>query len=227
MQRHADYVRRGYHWYVTGVVRASKAGHLRAKFSDRYHTDEHRNARARRHAHGEAAAVLLMYETCGSLAECEHAAVHASDEVHIGWTLLITDGKHPARTLEQLRDALDESQRLTLGPYQLIRRTRAGQVNPAWTWSMTRLEYTGWRDRVIRSARGDASDSPNRVLAELYRTPGFAGIRSQVGHVASLYRREWKRRRRGSDAFPRLPRLGYVQRLANEFFAPTAPGERR
>jgi hypothetical protein len=62
MQRHVDYVRRGYHWYVTGVVPARKAEPLRVKFVDRYHVEEHRNARARRRARGEAAAVLLMYQ---------------------------------------------------------------------------------------------------------------------------------------------------------------------
>jgi hypothetical protein len=219
MQRHVDYVRRGYHWYVTGVVPARKAERLRVKFTDRYHVEEHRNVRARRRARGEGASVLLMYQPCGSAAESEQSPAHGSGETLIGWTLLVTEGEHPARALEKLKDALDESQRLTLGPYQLIRRTRAGQVKPAWTWAMTKAEYSLWRERVIRSARGDASHSPGRVLVELYRTPGFAGIRSQVGHVVSLYRREWKRRRRGSDPFPRLPKLGYVQRLANEFVA--------
>jgi hypothetical protein len=222
MQRHVDYVRRGYHWYVTGVVPPRKAERLRVKFADRYHTEEHRNVRARRRARGEGAAVLLMYQPCRSAADRDPALGDGVGETVVGWTLLFTEGEHPARALEKLKDALDESQRLTLGPYQLIRRTRAGQVTPAWTWAMTRAEYSLWRDRVIRSARGDASHSPGRVLAELYRTPGFAGIRSQVGHVVSLYRREWTRRRRGSDPFPRLPKLGYVQRLANEFAATAA-----
>jgi hypothetical protein len=222
MQRHVDYVRRGYHWYVTGVVPARKAERLRVKFADRYCVDEHRNVRARRRARGEGAAVLLMYQPCSSAAEDDHSPGNGVGETVVGWTLLITEGEHPARALEKLKDALDESQRLTLGPYQLIRRTRGGQVNPAWTWAMTRAEYSLWRDRVIRSARGDAGHSSGRVLVELYRTPGFAGIRSQVGHVVSLYRREWGRRQRGSDPFPRLPKLGYVQRLANEFAATAA-----
>ena len=222
MQRHVDYVRRGYHWYVTGFVPARKAERLRVKFVDRYYVEEHRNVRARRRARGEGAAVLLMYQPCSSAAEGVQSPGNGVGEMLVGWTLLLTEGEHPARALEKLKDALDESQRLTLGPYQLIRRTRAGQVKPAWTWAMTKPEYSLWRDRVIRSARGDASHSPGRVLAELYRTPGFAGIRSQVGHVVSLYRLEWKRRRRGSDPFPRLPKLGYVQRLVNEFAATAA-----
>ena len=114
MQRHVDYVRRGYHWYVTGVVPARKAEPLRVKFVDRYHVEEHRNARARRRARGEAAAVLLMYHPCRSAAESSQPPGNGVGETLVGWTLLITEGEHPAHALEKLKDALDGSQRLTL-----------------------------------------------------------------------------------------------------------------
>ena len=59
---------------------------------------------------------------------------------------------------------------------------------------MIRVYYKAWRAGVIRFARGDPEELPVRVLAELYREPGFAGVRSQVGHICALYRREWRRR---------------------------------
>src|SRR5229473_543356 len=88
MQRHVDYVRRGYHWYVTGFVPARKAERLRVKFVDRYYVDEHRNVRARRRARGEGAAVLLMYQPCSSAADRDPSPGDGVDETVVGWTLL-------------------------------------------------------------------------------------------------------------------------------------------
>jgi len=176
---------------------------------------EHRNVRARRRVRGQAAAVMLFYVPPRSLSRYVSDDLDTDDEPQIGWTVLVTDGVHPARRSESMRDATEESQRLTLGAFQLLQRTRKGQSTPAWTWSMTRTVVAGLRERVIRSARGDLHEPVTRVLAELYAVPGFAGVRSQVGHIVGLYRSEWRRRRQRKEPFPRLPRLGYVQRLPN------------
>lgn len=215
MQRHADYARRGYTTSVTGVVPIYKAAGLQAKFQTLYRVGEHRNVRARKRARGEAASVLILYAL--PLGFNGHDIEQMPDETaQIGWTLLLTEGEHPARHRETLRCLIDVSTRLRIGPFQLVQRSRPGQSTPAFTWAITREELAELRERVIRSARGDFTEQPTRLLSELYRVPGFASIRSQIGHVVSLFRREWKRRRRRSDPFPRLPRLGYVQRLANE-----------
>lgn len=221
LQRHIDYVRRGYAWYVTGMVPPEKVRRLQAKFVARYNVNEHRNVRARRRRTGEAAAVLLFY-----VVPCGLTSPGAPDgqQLTVGWSLLLTDGEHKARSEERhLRDAREHRTRLRIGPYILTRRTRPGQSTPSWTWMMTREEFAAWRERVIRSARGDIGDRVTVVLSELYRVPGFAGIRSQVGHIVSLYRREWRRRRRRGDAFPCLPKLRYVQRLANDYVTVALP----
>lgn len=209
MQRHADCVRRGYRWWTAGTVEVGRALRLVHRFEALYAVNLHRNTRRRRRQRGEGVALLLLYlphqrRRCG-----EASAVPS----YIGWTLLVTDGECAARHREVLRDATQRDTRLSIGDYELVRLSRPGRRTAAWSYRMSRDYYQAWRTRVIRSARGDPEELPVRVLAELYREPGFAGVRSQVGHVCALYRREWRRRRRAGDAFPKLPKLAYVQRL--------------
>jgi hypothetical protein len=214
MQRLCDAARRGYIYYFTGTVPVGKARLLRLKFQERYNVGEHRNVRARRRASGEAAAVMIMYEV--------PSAVDSTDvrsKAHIGWVVLLTEGEHAAYWRgEDIRIATEDDQRITIGQFQMLRRVRpdATSSSPSWTWAFTKSAFQSWRERVVHSARGDRTDSPTRLLAELYQFGSFRGIRSDIGHIVSLYRREWKKRRRRGDTFPSPPRLRYVQRLPNE-----------
>jgi hypothetical protein len=215
MQRICDATRRGYVYYFDGVVPAKKARRLRRKFQERYNVDEHRNVRARRRARGEAAAVMIMYELP---LEPESAPLRSGP--HVGWVVLITPGEHAAYWRgEDIKIATEDDQRLTIGQFQMLRRTRpdGNASSPSWTWAFTKAAYEEWRERVVRSARGDHMQSPTRLLLELYRFGSFRGIRSDIGRIVGLYRREWKNRRRRGDPFPSLPRLRYVQRLPNEY----------
>jgi len=209
MQRHADYVRRGYRWWTAGAVEVARALRLVRRFEALYEVNLHRNTRRRRRKRGEGIALLLLYQLPGQTRYGQPDIAPS----HIGWTLLVTDGECGARHREVLRDGAQRTTRLMIGPYELVRLSRHSQCTAAWSYRMSRAYYQAWRERVIRSARGDPEELPVRVLAELYREPGFAGVRSQVGHICALYRREWRRRRGIRDAFPKLPRLAYVQRL--------------
>ena len=194
MQRLCDAARRGYVYYFDGVVPAKKARRLRRKFQERYNVDEHRNVRARRRTRGEAAAVMIMYELSSAQ---ESASAHS--EPHVGWVVLITPGEHAAYWRgENIKIATEGDQRVTIGQFQMLRRTRPGGngSEPSWTWAFTKAAYKDWRERVLRSARGDYTESPTRLLAELYRFGAFRGIRSDVGRIVGLYRREWKKRRK-------------------------------
>ena len=59
----------------------------------------------------------------------------------VTFILLVTDGDHPAHTLEQLKDAHHKNQHVTLTGYELVRQTQAGTENSAWTWRMTDASY--------------------------------------------------------------------------------------
>ncbi len=212
MQRHADFIRRGYHWWTGGVVEATRALRLVRRFEVLYETNLHRNTRRRRRARGEGASLLLLYRTPIVRAFSDRCN-NMSSPLCIGWTLLVSDGDCAARHREALHNARERDTRLVIGPYELVRHNRKHQSHPAWTFRMSHLYYEHWRGRVVRSARGDPHELCWHVLKDLYSEPGFAGVRSQVGHVCALYRREWRRRRNAGDAFPALPRLSYVQRL--------------
>lgn len=214
MQRHADYVRRGFVYAVSGTVAADKALSLARKFDCIYGTNATRREKQRARASGMARAVLIMYRLPPCLiSEAEDA--QAINSPTVGFTLLVTEGDHPAHHRERPILITHEHTRLRIGQWELVRRTRAGRDTPAWTWAMQKSVYVQWRERLLRSARGDMTQSPEALLVELYGSPGFAATRSQVGHLIAWYRRCWRRYRGKGQPFPRLPRLYYVQRLPN------------
>lgn len=218
MQRHADYARRGYEYAVTGYVPVDKALSLARKFDALYGTAESGHGRHRAKGRGIARVVLLMYAPPGHEVVRDPNSGRQLEPDMVGFTLMSTRGDSAVHHLERPFLITDDHTRLRIGDLELVRRTRPGQTRPAWTWQMRRDVYQDWRERLLRSARGDNTDSPQVLLVQLYRTPGFAGARSQVGYLVSWYRRCWRRYRGNSEPFPRLPRLYYVQRLSNTGF---------
>ena len=134
--------------------------------------------------------------------------------VKLHWFLLVTPGEHIAHRLENLRDATTPAGRLALTGYELVTLPRVGQAKPAWTWRMTASTYTAWRQRLVTAARRQLKGLNNEV-AELARTPGFAGCRAQVKKLLQLARAEAARRMSPSDmgqvAFP--TRIRYLPRV--------------
>lgn len=60
--------------------------------------------------------------------------------------------------------------------------------------------------------RGHDNTVAKQLCLSLYHTPGFWGIRSQVGKLVALMKAEWRRSRSEAFVLPKL-RLRYVQRL--------------
>lgn len=201
MQRIADQVRVGYRHWASGEVALEKASALVRKFARLYAVDLDRNRRLRAKARGEGNATLML-------------AHFDTESTRLLWYLLVTAGDNPAHKLEQLRDAGTVVGRMHHAGYELVHVTKRGVDHPVLTWRMSGQNEESWRTRAIAEAR---SGNPHRVhlfLQNLYRSPGFSGIRKQVGKVVALFRREWVRRR-GTKAPPVLPRLYYCARLPN------------
>lgn len=214
MQRLADCVRRGYHWHTSGVVPAARTSALLVKFGALYFVNRHRNTRRRQQRRGVAAAVLLLYQPVWPGNAAPASTGEASGGL-IAWTLLLTNGESAARHLEALQLATNAQTPIRVGQYELVRKSRAGSSRPAWTFRMTPVCYETFRSRAIRSARNDPREPAESLLKDLYRQPGFAGVRSQVGRIVGLFRREFRRRHPRGATAPRLPKLWYVQRLPN------------
>lgn len=129
----------------------------------------------------------------------------------VHWILLVTPGEHLAHQLERLRDATATAGRIALTGYELVQLPRPGQEQPAWTWRMQDDTYQGWRLRLVTAARRRLSLLTGEV-AQLARTPGFAGCRAQSKKLMQLAASEW-RRRHGDEPPLVVPRVPYVQRL--------------
>ena len=199
MQRLADHVRQGYHWHVSGSVPLDRAAAFIRKISTLYSLNIGKDERYRRKKAGLGNAQLLLWQPeppSGPLA----------------WWLLITDGDHPAHTLEKLRDAHGKNGRIQCTGYELVQLTRAGQVAPSWTWRMSKETYEAWRTRILQAVRARTDEKLRQSWQSLYRVPGFSGNRRQVGKLVALMRAEWARSR--AEPFPMgRSRLGYIQRL--------------
>ncbi|MDE2071754.1 MAG: hypothetical protein KGI70_03445, partial [Patescibacteria group bacterium] len=203
----ADYVRSGHARWTSGEcpLEGARAHALVQKFSALYRIDATRGQRLRMKRSGVGSAHLLLY--------ARRPEAGAKPRT-ILWFLLVSDGEHPAAALETLRDAHAPGERIRVDGYELVQLPRKDSATPAWTFRMTAERYQAWRERVVACARKPALRAEHDIARRLYSVPGFAGIRSQVGFLVGLWRKEWKRRRAAADAFPPLPRqLRYVQRL--------------
>lgn len=199
MQRIADYVRTGHVHWTSGEVTLDRAPTLARKFARLYGADLDRNRRLRAKARGDGNAVLLLAQL-------------QSDDACVQWYLLASPGDNPVHHLERLRDASTKSERMHHGGYELVHITKSGVNHPVLTWRMSRENEEGWRARALAEARRGSPHEVQMFLEALYRSPGFHGIRRQVGKTVALFRREWKRRR-GSVRTSALPKLYYCARL--------------
>lgn len=201
MQRVADHVRLAYTHWTTGTVAAARAQALVRKFHNRYGTGLTRHQKAYARSQGQASAALMLWsESPGQLR----------------WLLMLTPGDNLAYDLERLKDATTASGRIVVTGYELVQLPRRGSERPAWTWRMAQETYDAWRERILRSARR-GPEGLSEQLAELVRTPGFAGCRVQARKLLQLARAE--ARRRLGDVAPTVSypaRIGYVQRLSQK-----------
>lgn len=204
MQRLADLVRGGHVRYVCGTIQLEKAAQLATKFDRLYQPNLPRLQAHRRRAQGEATARLLWWQD-------------ASKPEQLTWFLLLTDGELTVDGLESWRDPLNTKTRIHLTGYELVRLTKPTEPKPVWTWRYDKQRLQDLRDQLVTVIRLKHDHEVERLIAMLWASPGFAGIREQVKGCGELIRAEWKRSRGSSDNMPVIPtRLGYVQRLADK-----------
>lgn len=199
MQRIADYARAGYLHWTAGEIPVQKAVMLARKFADLYLVGLSKDARFKRKKLGLGNAVLLLWRVQGEA------------QTHIQFVLMVSAGDHPAHQLERLQDA--RLSRIQVTGYELLQLPRKGQVKPAWTWRMTAEAYKHWEFRIEQVTKSRNPRLAAVAFFSLYKSPGFAGIRSQVGYLVKFWRGVWKRVKRSSEAFFPPRTLYFVSRL--------------
>lgn len=206
MQRIADYVRSGHTFWTGGEVPLQRAAALVHKFDRLYGIGRTRNQRATDKSHGVAGATLILYYP-----QTAEGVPHTDT---IRWVLLVTTGDSVAYTVEKLQDARERETRLLWGDYELLQIARPGQAKPAWSWRMQQQTYDDWRHRIIETVRSKNAFKIEQLRRELSQLPGFSGVRVQGKKLVALFNGTWERSFRTKPA--PLPRLSYVQRLANQ-----------
>jgi hypothetical protein len=69
-------------------------------------------------------------------------------------------------------------------------------------------------DEIVRVIRSRHDSRLEQIIYSLHRSPGFAGIRTQVKKLWDIIRAEWKRTRSKAEVMPEIPKnIGYVRRL--------------
>lgn len=201
MQRLADLVRSGHKHYVEGQISPEKAGFFAGKLDTLYRVGQDKLQASRQRKKGEATFRLLMLKL--------------ENEEFLRFWLLRTDGTICQEAeREKWRDAWS-SDRIGLTGYELVRQTREGAKNPAWTWRYNKEREQDLRNALLRAIRTKRDDELRQLIQSIWKTPGFAAAREQVKKMRQLIEKDW-RRSRGVDLMPELPdRIGYVRRLPN------------
>lgn len=199
MQRIADHARAGYLHWTAGEIPIEKAAVLARQFADLYLVGLPKDARFKRKKLGLGNAVLLLWEGQGD----------AKSRIH--FVLMVSAGDHPAHQLERLQDI--RLTRIQVTGYELLELPRKGQERPAWTWRMTIEAYKHWEFRIDQATKSRNPKPAAAAFYSLYQSPGFAGIRSQVGHLVKYWRGVWKRVKRSDEPFFPPRTLYYVSRL--------------
>jgi hypothetical protein len=205
MQRIADAVSDGYTQYHFGSILVSKLVRLVKKFDIQYQIGLTCNQRLHRRRNGMGNAKLILWQ---------------SSVDTVDFYLLVSNpeaGYHPAHALEDLLDCNEIP--IRFGDYELVKSNLNGANNTKnkqykLTWRFAKAPLEEWKSGIKHHVRNCPDFEVNQLLLRLFKSPGFAGIRQQVGHLCSLYRAEIKRANRPNP--PMLPKkLGYCRRLSD------------
>ncbi|MBX9346029.1 hypothetical protein K5M36_02910 [Chromobacterium vaccinii] len=160
LARVLDSVPKGYHRYIHGTVKASKAEALANKFHVVHGIGCSPAQRLTRKLKGQANTVLVMYWPEGA--------------EQVEWLLLATDGT--GMEAEALK-LVTERQRLAWLGYELVRREAKGRT--AWTWRRTKPEMAELYALVASQAHQRRYAALADTLNRIARQPGFHGVRAQ------------------------------------------------
>ena len=193
MQHH---VAHGYYFWTSGEVSADKAMNLAQKFYARYAIGDNANQRAWRKRKGEANAAFFLYPK--------------RDSHGFHWWLLATEGDGEIKKRETLNDTRRQGERLQWnGEYELALMTKKQRHKPSWSWRMTSANWQAWQVRLKKAGRSHDESLMRQAVWSLYRTPGFASTRTQVGKLLAFAKTQWRHAHKARNFPPAPPTLYY------------------
>jgi hypothetical protein len=178
LQRLQEAVGDGYRYYCAGTISVRKSPGLMRKFKEMYFVHLDKNARYRRKSAGMGNARVILRFT---------------EEQQVDFFLLVSPGFHPAHQLEKLHDAGER--KLAYQEFELVPLTLKGRSKPSLTWRLDAETMQSWRQRLHLYTAHYNRLELFRAWFSLYRTPGFGGIRQQVGQLVGYWRSEWRQHR--------------------------------
>lgn len=197
MQRATDAIRAGAKWHIQGSTALEKVPFLVAKFSARYPTNLTSRADRLARNRGDTVQRWIGY-------------LDDSGVVH--WALFVWPGKDFSPQSDAWRDPIKDRFRHT--GYEVVRITKQGAKAPVLTWRYQKDQFERLHDEIVQIIRLRQDARLVQMIHTLHRSPGFAGVRTQVKKLWDIIRAEWKRTRAEAEVMPEIPKnIGYVRRL--------------
>jgi hypothetical protein len=197
MQRVSDAVKAGAACYIQGSTRLDKVPFTVQKFASRYPTN------------------LVSRTDLAARKRCETVqrwVGYLADSGMVHWCLFCWPGTDFDPKSDQWRDP--KTQRVKHTGYELVRITKPGSKLPVLTWRYEKGQFERLHDEIVQIIRLRQDARLEQMIHTLHRSPGFAGVRTQVKKLWDIIRAEWKRTRSKSEVMPEIPKnIGYVRRL--------------
>jgi hypothetical protein len=197
MQRVSDAVKAGATCFIQGSTRLDKVPFLLEKFTVRHPTNLTSRADLAARKRGETVQRWIGY---------------LNDSGMVNWCLFVWPGKDFDPKSDAWQDP--KKQRLRHTGYELVRITKPGAKAPVLTWRYQKDQFERLHDEIVQIIRLRQDARLDQMIHTLHRSPGFAGVRSQVKKLWDIIRAEWKRTRSKVEVMPEIPKnIGYVRRL--------------
>lgn len=197
MQRVADAIKAGARHYIQGSTALAKVPFLVEKFAARHATNLTSRADLAARKRGETVQRWIGYLDEGGM-------------VH--WALFVWPGQDFFVKSDAWRDPIKD--RFRHAGYEVVRITKPGAKAPVLTWRYQKDQFERLHDEIVQIIRLRQDARLDQMIHTLHRSPGFAGVRTQVKKLWDIVRAEWKRTRAKAEEMPEIPKnIGYVRRL--------------
>lgn len=201
----------GYKNYTSGLIEPKKLPDLLKKLKKKYSTNLTRQQAYRRKLQGLGNAKLFAHSSF-------------EDTSKFYWVLLVTDGKHPAHTEENLNDLLERKSRLRYDLFELTQQP-SNTGKPSFTWRLTKTAFNGYQELIRNEIRLRSITRCEHLAEDLGNMPGFSGIREQRKKFIKVWKGEARRYFKPAEEiniknfFARMKKaqeIVYVQKFVSE-----------